>query len=304
MGTEEDGTSQNQGGTSNVIFADVVGSANDNDDIQVLANAGKFKAGRRTGIRFDTSDITNQDRLFEIEENKNNRFRRGTFELTYRINRRKEISFTEKISRSFMNNHAICPTLPSQQAGSDQAGIPYTMIWNEYFPHDGQYTFYAVSDGDNSSMLFLDQEKVMNIPRLKSRREAGQIFKRSSDAIKKKKVDVKKGIHQIRIDLANEIHKKITTTIVSGDGGTQPQGKVNVKFKVEGRGSGRHRKMSALFVNQSDDSDSFKIDNSGANRQVREVVRPITPGAKYTVDFTATADVIDNKTETFNINYK
>ena len=95
MGTEEDGTSQNQGGTSNVIFADVVGSANDNDDIQVLANAGKFKAGRRTGIRFDTSDITNQDRLFEIEENKNNRFRRGTFELTYRINRRKEISFTE-----------------------------------------------------------------------------------------------------------------------------------------------------------------------------------------------------------------
>lgn len=304
MGTEEDGTSQNQGGTSNVIFADVVGSANDNDDIQVLANAGKFKAGRRTGVRFDTSDITNQDRLFEIEENKNNRFRRGTFELTYRINRRKEISFTENISRSFMNNHAICPTLPSQQAGSDQAGVPYTMIWNEYFPHDGQYTFYAVCDGDNSSMLFLDQEKVMNIPRLKSRREAGQIFKRSSDAIKKKKVDVKKGIHQIRIDLANEIHKKITTTIVSGDGGTQKQGKVNVKFKVEGRGSGRHRKMSALFVNQSDDSDSFKIENSGANRQVREVVRPITPGAKYTVDFTATADVIDNKTETFNIIYK
>jgi hypothetical protein len=45
------------GQKSKAIFADVVGSANDNDDIQVIANIGSFKAGERTGIKFDDSGM-------------------------------------------------------------------------------------------------------------------------------------------------------------------------------------------------------------------------------------------------------
>ena len=40
---------QTSGQRSRIIFADVVGSANDNDDIQVMSNIGNFKAhDRRT----------------------------------------------------------------------------------------------------------------------------------------------------------------------------------------------------------------------------------------------------------------
>ena len=48
------------GQRSKAIFADVVGSANDNDDIQVVANIGSFKAGERTPVKFDTSGVQNK----------------------------------------------------------------------------------------------------------------------------------------------------------------------------------------------------------------------------------------------------
>ena len=41
---------QTSGQRSRIIFADVVGSANDNDDIQVMSNIGNFKAHDRRTI--------------------------------------------------------------------------------------------------------------------------------------------------------------------------------------------------------------------------------------------------------------
>ncbi len=153
-GIREDGQKQRDGGKSKVIFADVVGSANDNDDIQVRSDIGSFKAGSKEKISFDIEGIQNKnikiktniekleatqtgllrklemekkdtardpsrawlydivsnkvddvaaelkeerekkrklrEKLKEIEENKNNRYKRGTYDLTYRINRRKD----------------------------------------------------------------------------------------------------------------------------------------------------------------------------------------------------------------------
>ena len=48
------------GQRSKAIFADIVGSANDNDDIQITANIGSFKAGERTSVKFNTSGIQNR----------------------------------------------------------------------------------------------------------------------------------------------------------------------------------------------------------------------------------------------------
>ena len=177
-----------------LIFADVVGSANDNDDIQVVANIGSFKAGERTPVKFDTSGVQNKQinlekaidriearrldikkelsrngdsrtlreehgnltvelaekeakqkelrkRLRDIEKNENNRYKRGTFALTYRLNRKKQITFTEKIEPSFMNRYAVAPQFVSDQPGTDKAGKPYSLLYREHFPHDGEYVF-------------------------------------------------------------------------------------------------------------------------------------------------------------------
>ena len=182
------------GQRSKAIFADIIGSANDNDDIQVTANIGSFKAGERTAVKFDTSGIQNKQvrlkkaidriqarkldikkelsrngdnrtlkeehgnltvelakkeaeqkelrkKLRDIDKNENNKFKRGTFALTYRLNRRKQITFTEKVEPSFMNRYAVAPQFASDQPGSDKADKPYSLFYKEYFLHIGVNMF-------------------------------------------------------------------------------------------------------------------------------------------------------------------
>jgi len=331
------------GQKSKAIFADVVGSANDNDDIQVTANIGNFKAGERTGIKFDTSGIQNKQekkkksidkirarrldikkelatnmsneklkeehgnltveyaeklkqlrelrkKRREIDKNENNKFKRGTFDLTYRLNRKKEITFTEKVEPSFMNRYAVAPQYSSDEPGSDRAGKPYSLFYKEYFPHDGEYTFRGAAD--NQGEVLLDGEKVMNIT---------DTF--NSKPVKVKK-HVKEGLHEIRIDLLNFPQKKFVTETFTADGGDKTKYRT-VKFNVVGQGSGRHRKISAVFTNKADTSDNFTIDNDGENNEVREVQRKVTAGAKYDVKFIATADRFEkeNKTQVFDITW-
>ena len=66
---------------SSTIFGDIIGSLNDNDDIQITAKRGKFKASNRKIISVDASDA--QKEKFKSQPN---RFRRATFDLSYRVN--------------------------------------------------------------------------------------------------------------------------------------------------------------------------------------------------------------------------
>ena len=214
-GTKEDGIKQKDGSKSKIIFSDVVGSVNDNDDIQVRSNIGGFKAGDRTKVKFDDAGVQN-NKLEKINENKNNRYKRGTFDLTYRINRRKDKTFTTEITNSFMNKYAVSPELPSNVEGTDRAGIPYSFIYKEFFPHEGEYIFRGASD--NIGEVLLDGRSVMNI---------SNTFK---DKPIKKKLNVTKGLHEIRIDLLNTVQKKIVTkTLAQTQTPTQSQ---SVKTKI------------------------------------------------------------------------
>ena len=331
---KEAGELQRSGGKSKIIFADVVGSANDNDDIQVISNIGSFRAGSRKKISFDSEGIQNKNikikknidnlearqtdllreleverndaarervdavtaelqealekkkilrkKLNQIEANKKNRYQRGTFDLTYRLNRRKEITSTKTIQSSFMNKYAVAPQLPSNREGTDKADKPYSLMYKEYFPHDGEYTFKGAAD--NVGEVFLDNVSIMDI---------SNTFKNNQV---KKKLNVLKGDHEIRIDLLNAAQKKIITETYTADGGRSGKGRT-VKFNVVGSGSGRHRKISAVFTNKTDTSDNFTIDNDGQNKKVRTVHRRVTSGANYDVKFIATAPKIDANEE-------
>ena len=106
------------------IFADVTGSTNDNDDVQLTCPRGKFTAKNKSKIEG-----------------------RGTFDLFYRLSER--VPDPKKIRDSFMNQYAISPVPNSDEDGTDFAGIPYNFIWEENFPFSGDYIFRGSSDGES-----------------------------------------------------------------------------------------------------------------------------------------------------------
>lgn len=136
---EEGGKSVERGpGKGKVIFADYVGSANDNDDIQLTAEKGRFKAENKQRIK-----ATEKDKKRGRGSNK-----RSTYDLTYRLSFRDPAKRNpiEVVEDTFMNKYAISPVPPVEIEGSAKVGKVYTMIWQEYFPYDGDYTFNALAD--------------------------------------------------------------------------------------------------------------------------------------------------------------
>ncbi len=353
-GTREDGQKQRDGGKSRIIFADVVGSANDDDDIQVRSDIGSFKAGSREKISVDIEGIQNKnikiktnieklearqtdlllklemekkdtardpsrkwlydivsnkvddvaaelkeerkkkkelrEKLKEIEENKNNRYKRGSFDLTYRINRRKDKTFTTEITDSFMNKYAVSPELPSNVEGTDRAGKPYSLMYKEYFPHDGKYKFRGAAD--NIGEVFLDGVLIMDI---------SNRFKQSSKNVTR---TVTKGLHEIRIDLENKVQKRTIEKTYTSDGAKDVINRKEIKFKVVSSGSKTHRKINCIFTNKNNPSDCFVITHDGTNKEVRTVNRQVTTKQKYDVKFVPTAERKTKEQKEFNIKYE
>ena len=151
--------------------------ANDNDDIQVISDIGKFKSHDRTTVelaeetteriedRVDNleskvkklqrkvdnisgktnltktqisllEELRGEKTFFEkkIERIQDKTKRRGAYELTYRVNRRKDKTFTTEVGETFMNKYAVGPQQASNSPGTDRGGIPYTMIWKAKLP--------------------------------------------------------------------------------------------------------------------------------------------------------------------------
>ena len=262
---------------SSTIFGDIVGSLNDNDDIQITAKKGRFKASNRRQV-----SVKVPDDIREKFKDQPNRFKRATFDLTYRVNVPGATNVTRTVLPSFMNNYAVAPQYESNQPGTDKAGKPYSLFYKEHFPHDGEYVFRGAAD--NQGEVLLDGEKIMDIT---------DTFRQNPVKVKRQ---VKEGLHEIRIDLLNFPQKKIISETYTSDGGDKTKVRT-VKFNVVGSGSGRHRKIKAVFTNKADASDNFTIDNDGENKEVREVQRKVTAGAKYDVKFIATAEKIDPNKE-------
>ena len=282
---------------SRTIFGDIIGSLNDNDDVQITAKRGRFKASNRKIVEVEASE--SQKEKFKGQPN---RFKRASFDLTYRVNVPGATNVTRTILPSFMNNHAICPTLPSHKEGSDMHGNLYTMIWNEQFPYDGQYTFRGICD--DKANVYIDGEKVMVLPGHKG---TNQNF-----APKIHKMFIEEGLHQIKIDLINKTFKKTIKREITAKG-NRSNGRIPVDFEVYGQGSNKNTALKVIFT-ALNGSDTFTI------RPKKEFVRgnynytktvKILPNVNYKVETVSTAggfevkekDVISSKKE-YNIEYE
>ena len=135
-------------GTGKVIFADYVDSRNDNDDIQITAQRGKFKSSNRRKIEGK-----------EGAKDDGTTRKKNTYDLTYRLNFRDPTKRNpiEVVDEGFMNTYAISPVPDSEAEGSANVGKVYTFIWQEYFPYDGEYTFNALADSF-SNITFSNSE--------------------------------------------------------------------------------------------------------------------------------------------------
>ena len=124
-------------GTGKVIFADYVDSRNDNDDIQLTAQRGKFKSSNKRKIKGR-----------EGARDDGGTRKKNTYDLTYRLSFRDPTKRNpiEVVEDTFMNKYAISPVPDSEAEGSANVGKAYTFVWQEYFPYDGEYTFNALAD--------------------------------------------------------------------------------------------------------------------------------------------------------------
>jgi hypothetical protein len=188
QGIIKQGTKKREGGIgeSNKIFADGVKTANDNDDIQVTTNLGKF-----------------------ITTNKTKVGGRSTFELTYILegsvssastgitnSPTKTIITTDGWSK-FFNRYAISPVPPLDTPGSDGGGVLFTNSWEIDIPYDGFYKFAV--QRDNTARLYVDGKLAFDVT------TAGDdIWRDFRNKPKFQKVFITKGRHTIGVELQNE----------------------------------------------------------------------------------------------------
>ena len=149
-----------------IIFADIIGSANDNDDIQVRCDQGTFTPSNKRKIKGTGPRGTE---------------RRGTYDLTFRVERqgnpqqsitRDSVSYdgprlfviksgaASKLWSKFMKRNAVSPFIPPINEDNPAVGnavLEYT--WSDVdFSETGQYKFLFQSD--NLATLYIDGEKI------------------------------------------------------------------------------------------------------------------------------------------------
>jgi len=149
----------------------------------------------------------------------------------------------------FMNNHAISPKPASNASGTDFAGIPYTFVWEEDFPYDGEYVFRGARD--NKAELYLDGVFISDLDN----------FKGAINPIKK---TMKSGVHQIRIDLLN----------------------IPIKEEVIKQQTGKGESNEVIFTISSNASNANSIEIEGIlseskTRKGKQIKKTITSVVEY-----------------------
>jgi hypothetical protein len=272
QGLIKQGTKRREGGIGegNKIFADGVKTSNDNDDIQVTTNLGKFISSNRTKIGRSTYELT-----FVLEGSSTSKT--PTIPNT-------PITTTERTSgwSKFLNRYAISPVPPLDTPASDIGGVVFTNSWDIDIPYDGFYKF--ITEYDDDGKVYLDGDLAFTFQTAQR-----DIWKGLSDRVKSQKVFITKGRHRIGIELENrktqtttQINQKIFRTLDWHAAPSVPE-YVEVEFTVF-RDGGSKAIVPATFTFTSEDGkESFAIVRPDVNRTTRSDKIKIRPNVNYKV---------------------
>jgi len=194
-------------GTGNSIFTDLIGTNDDDDDLQIQTKTGTFTAGKRSKIRGnDSFGITYEFKDSDAFKGGSNGGSEGASAGGYGGSKSSGNSENKKkteIFKTFMNQYAISPQQPSNVAATDQAGKTYTFEWEEDIPWDGDYIFNI--QADNEAHLYVDNDPVGDKILLGSGGAAGHTL---SPPTKIKK-HLTKGMRKIQLNLLNHQIKEM-----------------------------------------------------------------------------------------------
>jgi len=244
----------NEIGEGDKIFADFLDTLDDDDDIQVQAHRGRFKATkpRKTaGLRKD----------------------RTTYNLTYRLETGRQ-----ELAPSFMNTYAISPKPPSNVKGSDFAGRWFTFEWDIDFPYDGDYIIQTARDW--SSRIYLDSESYTDKLVTNTGTNPGG-DKRTTKTGHRNKVSIKKGLKRLRLDLYNQPEMGLTY-----DQQPPSPSKSQIVFNIStGSMFANGVRIEGLDINESKPFTPVSMGQKGQLRVTH--TRQIEYGKKYKVVFTS-----------------
>ena len=245
---------RNKKQTGQIVFADLVGTANDNDDIQIRVPQGSFTASNK--------------RKTDGEKG------RSTFEIKYRFDVKKP-KVDKSIKPTFMNNYAISPVPASDVPGSDFAGRWCTFEWEEDFPYTGEYVFRGMAD--NIGRIYVDNDRIMEVKHFRGDPLPSNIVNKTVEA----------GVHKIKVELFNVPIKKTVVTNNTKD----TKEKVPVEFEVYGQGSRKNTAINMVFTSE-DGSHSFTFKpekDRGKTYEYKRTVR-VLPNIQYKVQAVATGN--------------
>jgi hypothetical protein len=145
------GDSQEVGeGKGNKIFADFLGSDNDNDDIQIIVDDGEFRSFNKKKTK-DGSRNT-YDLEFTLKTKSASKGS-GTSGKGKYSGPELDYNFTHKGWSEFMNKYNVVPASKSAE------GATYNLKWSGVeFPSDGQYEYKI--QADNLAVLLIDGKEV------------------------------------------------------------------------------------------------------------------------------------------------
>ena len=180
-------------GPSNLIFADAIGSVNDNDDMQIRTTKGVFTPGKKTkGVKGTSGQGTQ---------------RRNTYELTFRVDPEIEatterniegvsyvgpplFNFNHKAWSKFMNKFNASPYIPPLDRDDPVITGTRTYTWsNVNFIEDGRYDVQF--QHDDQAKLFIDDQLIID--------ERGNF--KGVPAVRK--INVSKGRRTVKVEVNN-----------------------------------------------------------------------------------------------------
>ena len=167
FGKGKDRGAKESGEKSDVIFADIIGSANDNDDIQIRASVGEFTpSNKRTGIQGTSGQGTQKrntwDLTFRVDSETPRVKGQEQKGVTYRGPRLFAIKSgaAAKLWSKFMQRNSVSPFVPPiDQDNPGLANAAFTYTWKDVdFFESGRYKF--IFQSDNLGTVYINGNKV------------------------------------------------------------------------------------------------------------------------------------------------
>jgi len=166
FGKSKDKGAKESSNTSDVIFADIIGSKNDNDDIQVRTSVGEFTpSNKRKGVQGTSGQGTQKrntwDLTFKVEGDNNPTQAKAQGSVTYAGPKLFVIKSGSAVRlwSKFMQRNAVSPFIPPINVDSDNHLGDRTYIWKDVnFFESGQYKFLFQSD--DGAILYINGKKV------------------------------------------------------------------------------------------------------------------------------------------------